>query len=107
MEGDEVSASPYINTSGFSDNNFLSNGFVFNLVLIFPPPFHQQKRKKIALLGTGYLVLVTFTLLQDICLILAKQADFSLNSQAPLPLKFLASVVDLPLPEIGLEADAG
>ena len=48
--GEEVSASPYVNTSGFVFNNFLSSGFTRNLVLIFPPPFHQQARKKVALL---------------------------------------------------------
>ena len=76
-----------MNTSGSSNNNFLSNGFVFSLVLIFPPSFHQQKRKKIVLLGTGVLMVVTFTLLLDICLVLTKNGAVStLDSQALLPI---------------------
>ena len=86
LQGDEVSASPYMNTSGSSNNNFLGNGFVFSLVLIFPPPIHQQNRKKGVLLGTGDLLDITLSLLLDICLVFTKHgADSLLDSQALLP----------------------
>ena len=39
--------------SGLLSNNLRSIGFVFNLFLIFPPPFQKQKRKKLQLEGTG------------------------------------------------------
>ena len=97
-----------MNTSGSSNNNFLSKGFVFSLVLIFPPPFHQQKRKKSALLGTGDVVVVTFTLLLDVSFVFTKHgADSALNSQALLLLTIPSWVTAPPFSKNGLEAEAG
>ena len=97
-----------MNTSGSSNNNFLSKGFVFSLVLIFPPPFHQQKRKKAVLLGTGDFVDVTLSLLLDICLVLTKHgADSVIDSQALLPLTFPVSITARRLPKSGFDAEAG
>ena len=46
-----VPVSPYTNMSGFCAKSFLSSGFVFNLSLILPPPFHQQNLNKVVLSG--------------------------------------------------------
>ena len=41
-----MQVSPYTKISGLFSRNLMSSGFVDNLSLIFPPPFHQQTLKK-------------------------------------------------------------
>ena len=56
-----VPVTPYPKISGFRDKNLLSSGFVFNLSLILPPPFHQQNLKKVVLIGRVGLAVCTIS----------------------------------------------